>query len=887
MSPVADLRTRPVLPFVDGLADHGQRIALRSEHGVTITYADLAGRVDALAPAFGSGRRLVLIAAANTIDTITCYLAALRSGHVVLLTSADQPDHLAGLVDRFDPDNVCLERAGAMTIQTRTDRPAHDLHPELALLLSTSGSTGAAKLVRLSNENLASNASAIAEYLAITPQDCAITSLPMQYCYGLSVLHSHLAQGAGIALTERSVTEPEFWRHCREAGATSLAGVPHTYELLDRIGFESMSLPSLRYLTQAGGRMAPDDVRRWATKAAASGWDFVVMYGQTEATARMAYLPPSQAFESPHSIGIAIPGGQFTIDDGELVYRGANVMLGYAETPADLALGRTVHDLRTGDLARMDDEGRVEIVGRRSRFVKVFGLRVDLDRVETILRASGIEAVATSVGETVVIGVPEPEQQIAARNVVKHEIGLSRSSVQVVVLPGIPRLPNGKPDYPAIADVARQSRPTEQAAPASDVRAQLAEAFAEILGIDSVDDAHTFNGLGGDSLSYVEMSLRLEEILGHLPHDWHVRTIEQLAAAGRPGSGRTTPARSTRRPRWMRTRQVEATVPIRAIAIVLIVGGHMGVWEWDGGAHVLMAIAGFSFARFQLRAMRTSDRVAGMVTSLARMAVPAVLFIGAMAALGLRWRPVNALLLNDYLGSGAHPMSWELWFIEALVMLLGLFALLFASRRVRELERANPLGFASTVLALGLAVRFTISAHDDWNPDASRPHSVLWLFALGWTIERSTTVWQRLGLTAVLAAAVWNLFSDDYRNALIFVGVTALIWVGTVRVPTVLVRPMGAVAGASLWIYLTHWQTFPPLVHHGANRTLALPLVILAGVVVWQIVRPATTFTERLVTRSLGESARHVSPASRQDPLGDGVAVGDFGGAELDERALR
>src|SRR6476619_4365758 len=276
-------------------------------------------------------------------------VAARAAGHVGLPVAAGR-DHTA-ILQTYEPD-VVIDANG---IQHRDQRGRHRLHPDLALLLSTSGSTGSPKLVRLSHRNLATNTAAIAEYLDIRETDRAATTLPMSYCYGLSVIHSHLLRGAGLILTDRSVVDDEFWDSFRCHRGTTFPGVPHTFDLLDRIGFDGSSVPDLRYVTQAGGRLAPDQVRRFAALGSRHGWDLFVMYGATEATARMAYLPTELAFDNPHCIGVPIPGGEFRIEPtgdgrdgvGELVYRGPNVMMGYASTPHDLALGHRVDELHT------------------------------------------------------------------------------------------------------------------------------------------------------------------------------------------------------------------------------------------------------------------------------------------------------------------------------------------------------------------------------------------------------------------------------------------------------------------------------------------------------------------------------------------------------------
>ncbi len=287
-----------------------------------------------------------------------------------------------------------------------TNGSATGLHPDLALLLSTSGSTGSPKLVRLSHRNLVTNAAAIAEYLDIRETDRAATTLPMSYCYGLSVIHSHLLRGAG-ADPHRSLG-----RRRRVLGAVppasrarAFAGVPYTFEMLERIGFTGHG-PAASALRHPGRRADATRARAAASPswAAQQGWDLFVMYGATEATARMAYLPPQLASSHPAAIGRPIPGGAFTIEPrdgwdgdgvGELVYRGPNVMMGYAHRPADLALGKTVDALHTGDIARRGPDGLYEVIGRSSRFVKMYGLRIDLQRVEATLRDHGVTAFCT------------------------------------------------------------------------------------------------------------------------------------------------------------------------------------------------------------------------------------------------------------------------------------------------------------------------------------------------------------------------------------------------------------------------------------------------------------------------------------------------------------
>jgi acyl-coenzyme A synthetase/AMP-(fatty) acid ligase len=251
------VRVGSPLPFVDGLAARGGRPALALPGGRVVTHRELAALADERAQRWGPGRRLVAVVAEPGPDALVAYVGALRARHATLLLP---PDRAPGLLEAYRPDVVVR---GAVD-EARSATPAHDLHPDLALLLSTSGSTGSPKLVRLSWDNLAANAEAVASYLPIRPTDRAALTLPLHYCYGLSVVHSNLLRGASVLLGPSSVTDPAFWAEFRAHAATSLHGVPHTFDLLDRAGFAELDLPHLRYATQAGGRWDPAAVRRWA-----------------------------------------------------------------------------------------------------------------------------------------------------------------------------------------------------------------------------------------------------------------------------------------------------------------------------------------------------------------------------------------------------------------------------------------------------------------------------------------------------------------------------------------------------------------------------------------------------------------------------------------------
>ena len=832
--PVAPPTTGGV-PFAATLATHGDAVALVSPSG-DVTYAELSRRVDHVASRLGDVRRLVLVATASTTDAVVAYLAALVSGHPVLLAPADDPAALRGLVAAYDPDVVMAPVQGRWLLDERRPGTAHDLHPDLALLLSSSGSTGSPKLVRLSHENVQSNAEAIAAFLGITGSDRAPTTLPLHYCYGLSVLNSHLVRGAGIVLTDLSVVDACFWNLFRDSGCTSLAGVPHTFELLDRAGFERMSLPRLRRVTQAGGRLSPGRVRAFAELGVRRGWDLFVMYGQTEATARMAYLPPDLAMRYPASIGIPVPGGDFEIrpvdgaepGTGELVFRGPGVMLGYAETAADLARGRTVDVLRTGDLARQTPEGLYQVVGRLNRFVKLFGLRIDLERVEGLLAREGLDSYCLGDDDQLVVVLAGGDAGVA-RRVVTQALRLPGHAVRVAVLPELPRLASGKPDYRLAGELSRAQGPLQEKAsgPASPVEA-VRLLFAELLDRPDAMQDSTFVSLGGDSLSYVEMSVRLEELLGGLPAGWHTMTVQELVDGQKPADA------ARRRTR----RTVETSVALRALAILLVVGTHIGLFTALGSAHVLVAVAGFNFARFQVTSSDRLDRFRRQLASLARVVVPSVVWIGGACLLTDSYRWPNVVLLNAVLGPPAWTVQWHFWFVEVLVYILLGLTLLLVVPAVDRLERRAPFVFALGLLAVGLVWRFHVVDLGVLNP---RP--VFWLFAIGWAAARATSLSQRLVVTAVALASVPGFFDSAARLMLIGAGLLLLVWAPSVRCPRLLTRVAGVLASASLYVYLTHWQVYPLLVD--ASPVLALAASLAVGTAYWRLSTWATGLVGR------------------------------------------
>lgn len=800
-------------PVVDHLRSHGERVAVLTDTEV-LTYRELADRVADAAQVIGVERRLVLLETRNDLTTLTYYLGAIAGGHVVLPVPAGR-DHAT--LERTYRPGVVIDADGVH----QRHRGAYQLHDDLALLLSTSGSTGSPKLVRLSRTNLIANAAAIAEYLDIRETDRTATTLPMSYCYGLSVIHSHLLCGAGLILTDHSVTDDAFWELFRRHRGTAFAGVPYTFELLERIGFDAMALPSLRYVTQAGGRMPPERVQKFAELGRRRGWQLWVMYGATEATARMAYLPPELVATRPSSIGRPIPGGSFTIEPvdgwtdeavGELVYRGPNVMMGYAHGPADLTLGKTVDTLHTGDIARCGPDGLYEIVGRSSRFAKMYGLRIDLHRLESTLRDRGVRAFCTDDEDRLVVAATREHDVGDVQRVTADAAGVPARAVRAVTVTELPMLSSGKPDYQTVRALARDADAKEAGA------IDLRTVFADVLHLNpaSIDPDTSFVDLGGNSLTYVTMSVRLERALGTLPADWHRLPLRQLERSAKP----------TGRRRWWGS-TLETSVALRAAAIVLIVGSHAELFKLWGGAHILLGVAGYNFARFCLTPVPRAERVRRLRNTIGWIAVPSVIWVAIALVITNDYHITNLLLANKFLGPHDSMTAGRLWFVEVLVWTLVALTALFLIPAVDRLERRLPFVFAAALLAVGMALRYDVlQLH--LGRDAWFTMLAFWFFAAGWAAAKASTTWQRILVTAVLAVGLYGYFDSTLREVLVLTGLVLLIWAPTIRCPAALTVVAGIVAEASLYTYLTHYQVIE--LFHDIHPLVGVVASIVVGI---------------------------------------------------------
>ena len=407
--------------------------------------------------------KLIVLKAARTVSHLTVYLASLLAKVPVMILEDETPeDFLSQVISRFRP-------AGIFGFES--DFPAYDAadflpgvdglvtrempkaaHPDLAVLLGTSGSTGTPKFVRLSREAVFHNATAIGERLPIRETDVAITSLPYSYSYGLSIVNTHFIRGAQIVVSESSLAGKDFWAQVKRFGVTSLGGVPTTYRTLQQFGWDPSEYPSLRYMTQAGGRLQDDERQYFLDLLESWGIDFFVMYGQTEATARITIASPDVLHKKIDSVGRALADGELSIKDpdsrglGEVVYRGPNVMMGYATEQSDLADGDLCNgELLTGDIGSLQD-GILTLHGRAKRIAKIFGKRFSLDEIENWLAQYG-QCVVVAQDEAIAVAVLSNTVPENLQKDLSALLGVHSTGVRILAVPALPQLSSGKTNY--------------------------------------------------------------------------------------------------------------------------------------------------------------------------------------------------------------------------------------------------------------------------------------------------------------------------------------------------------------------------------------------------------------------------------------------------------
>ncbi len=452
----------------------GHAVAAVDAQGNTLAYGELtdfADKVGQLMPA----RSLFFLLVENNVGGIAWTIGNILAKKVPLILNAHIDAELyKSLFELYLPPFVCVPEGMAEmypyeTVTTcygytlmKTGNEVCELNDELSHLLPTSGSTGSPKLVRHKYDNIEAAALNISTFFELTEKDRPLMVLPLYYTMGLSMVFSHFYVGATVLITNQSMTDRGFWQFIKEQRATSFTGVPYSFEILNLMRFFRMNLPDLKLLTQGGGRMPKELNLKFAEFCRDNGKQWIATYGQSECTARMAWLPPKWAVEKVGSIGIAVPNAELSLIDmdgnpittpnteGEMCYRGKNVTMGYARSREDLLKGDERHGfIRTGDLAYFDEDGCYYIVGRMGRFLKLFGMRVGLDECERIVKGkyAGLECACVGTDEKMLVYLTDEKFKESVKEELVSRLKLVATSFEVRIINEIPKNEAGKVLY--------------------------------------------------------------------------------------------------------------------------------------------------------------------------------------------------------------------------------------------------------------------------------------------------------------------------------------------------------------------------------------------------------------------------------------------------------
>lgn len=828
----------PSSAFWNVLATWKAAPAIVEVNGNVTSYAELdvlaaswRQKLDSVTPA---GRHpVVALEFSNSLDCIAAYLGALQGGFPVLIAESGTLSDSSRIIDIYKPSIIISSTEDKTDVRTLNfeSSPSPNPHPDLCILLSTSGSTGDPKLVRLSKKNIDSNARSIAEYLELTNSDRAITTLPWHYSYGMSVLNSYLASGASIVLNPYSIVESEFRSLCDKTRPTSMALVPHQFELMDRLEVEDLPVRGMRYVTQAGGRLDPALIRKFSSLGNDEGWQLFIMYGQTEAAPRISYVPPNLLPEAAETIGRPIPGGSLHIIDdhgnrildtnrpGELVYSGPNVMMGYAEKAEDLSRPAELSELRTGDIAEITDLGLFRIVGRLKRFVKLFGLRLSLDQIEALLRKNDISAHAISHNDALVLLCRDPLMTEKAIHIVSTSYGLPTSAVHAGHLSELPLLSNGKTDMQGLQRIAKSVLDAAQRNKGKEKK-DLSQIMAAATRSQTVLPTDSFTSLGGDSLSYLEVQMALEDMMGKPPAHWENMSISQLNQAIKE----SVPAKKA-------YREVNIDVILRVLAISLVVAQHASDLPLYGGTWMLILLMGYSVGRFQFKQI-AEGRALAIAIKMLYPILPLYFSILLVYELFRHDVPIEFyLLIGNYRIPSGSKFYEVYWFVSLYVQIVGFIILISLAPLLRnQLARKPWLSIVSAALAsiAVLAIQTVVSASGNASQDSAflivkfpidHPSTrglieCLPIFFLGWILFLSGENIRRKPVAVAITVVTVALFylndsglSSSPRmgpTLWIFLAALLLLTVKGFTMPERISKGLNYLAASSLFVYLTH-----------------------------------------------------------------------------------
>jgi len=458
------------------IENYKDNIALISNSTGPITYSNLIEKINIIKKNIPE-RSLIFLIAQNTVAPLIGYISSIKNNCVIMLVDIKtNAADVTNLINKYEPSFLIapndwiknykeikfklLENIYDYSVCKTLFKVSINIHDDLCVLLPTSGSMGSPKFVRLSKENLKANADSIIKYLEINSKERAITNMPYSYSYMLSIINTFIEAGGSIFVSNHSVIQKEFWNEFRENNISSLSGVPYIYEIFIKLGLKNIYIPSLKMLTQAGGKLNQKSTEKIIDFCNNNDLKFISMYGQTEASPRMTYLNWRDCSKKIGSIGKAIPFTDIWLENnngekiktsneiGELIFRGKNVSMGYSNTILDLTKGdENKGILKTGDLAYFDNEGYFYIKGRKNRIIKIFGNRLNLDEIEERMKQNNLDVACKDINDKLFIFHEKKFLSENVLNKISEITSQNKIAFKCIAIDKLPRTTSGKIDY--------------------------------------------------------------------------------------------------------------------------------------------------------------------------------------------------------------------------------------------------------------------------------------------------------------------------------------------------------------------------------------------------------------------------------------------------------
>ena len=857
-------------------------------------------------------RQLVGLVAKNSPDFFDRSQKLIAAGRcVVPLRTVDDTYRIAatGLTEIIVPED-----GFGWTTQT-VALPSGD---KLAQINFTSGTQGEPKGVLLTCDNLLNTVGRLRDALRLDDAARFYVGTPIYHSFGGGCCRAVAAAGGNIYLPRKGFNSHEILTLLKQGEINGIAAVPTMWRILLKQSELFRDYGAfLRWVLIGSQPMSREE--KLALRRLFPNARIIHHYGLTEASSSVVLDVTNSPDEFLESVGIPTPGVEVQItESGRIAIRGAHV------AKERLVGGALVSNVDcdgwfvTSDAGEVRD-GHLFFLGRVDDLINAGGLKVSADAIEEAIIASldiprQISVVripdrdrGDGVLLAVTLGCARSDREILASAVsVLRESGLdAASALRIMRVPDLPRTENDKVQRVALAKrFAEQSAlPAAGVAPAAlpvrkglgslqfsriaplrskflpggDARA-LRTIFEEIFPGVEISDNDSFVSLGGDSLSFVALSIAIEGRLGHLPDDWQNRSIAELR---------------TVKPKTSCFRRIDTTLFLRFVGIISIVYSHFMSSGLGGSTYLLMVAVGYNFSRFQLTNVLSRDSVSPVFVSALRTALPLLLLLSLIEMRKGELEPLTVLLLGNFVPAAARTLDF--WFVEVIIQIMFILGAMLAIPSLRRVARSHPLMFAQGLLVVSVAVAMLGPLVWDTTPYFDRmPHMVLWLFALGMVLDAGHTTAQRLfnaSLVMLLPLLIWGIENNPFwiyfGPAWIWIGGMLLVLFKDIPLPTGVSRIAYYVGGASMFIYITHytvwglWQKVSP----SSPNIVGVVIAIVAGVLIWlaweAIVRWLRRYSSSLSTRWPSNTV-HLAAAQVREGLSQPAEVNAAQGCNVE-----